>query len=162
MIVSLQPADGSATRSFDLESPRKKPFVLGPMTSPTCLHFLRGHCSKLSCSFLHAPTDPQARICRLFALDGFCKKGSACGLRHHHYCPDFANLGRCQSQHCTLPHIDRIATLTKRPSPLRRPGGPSKRLRYAATGHHSSVAAAHQVLEHAGDPFLDQENFVKL
>lgn len=81
--------------------------------APTCLHFLRGSCTKRPCPYSHAPVDPSAPICRNFAYLGYCETGSDCGQRHLRECPDYSSGSGCRSKHCPLPHIDRASQMRR-------------------------------------------------
>jgi hypothetical protein len=81
--------------------------------APTCLHFLRGNCTKRPCPYSHAPVNPSAPICRNFAYLGYCETGSDCVQRHLHECPDYSSGSGCRSKHCPLPHIDRASQMRR-------------------------------------------------
>ncbi|ERF68548.1 hypothetical protein EPUS_04646 [Endocarpon pusillum Z07020] len=81
--------------------------------APTCLHFLRGMCTKHFCPYSHAPVDPSAPLCRGFSYLGYCEKGSACGQRHLRECPDYSSGSGCRLKHCPLPHVDRASQMRR-------------------------------------------------
>jgi hypothetical protein len=81
--------------------------------APTCLHFLRGNCTKHLCPYSHAPVNPSAPICRAFAYLGYCDTGSDCGQRHLRECPDYSSGSGCRSERCALPHVDRASQMRR-------------------------------------------------
>ena len=78
---------------------------------PTCLHFLRGRCSKPTCRYPHVRVNPSASICRNFAILGYCSNGADCPERHVVECPDYASTGKCCRRKCHLPHVDRAGQI---------------------------------------------------
>lgn len=84
-----------------------------PHRSPTCMHFLRGHCANPECPYAHVRVTPGAPVCRDFATLGYCEKGAECEERHVHECPDYANTGFCNKKRCRLPHVDRAGQIRK-------------------------------------------------
>jgi hypothetical protein len=58
---------------------------------------------------------PNAKICRDFALLGYCDKGARCDKRHVFECPDFEATGKCPRKKCVLKHTIR-ATHPSTPS----------------------------------------------
>lgn len=94
-----------------------------PQVAPTCMHFLRGSCTKSPCPYSHAPVDPSAPVCRAFAFQGYCESGSDCGERHLRECPDYSSGSGCRSEHCPLPHFDRASQMRRNAAnKLGRPG----------------------------------------
>lgn len=49
------------------------------------------------------PSNPTS-ICRDFALNSYCGKGSSCENLHSFECPDFAESGYCNRPSCRLKH----------------------------------------------------------
>ena len=84
-----------------------------PERVPTCLHFLRGRCSKSECRYAHVRVNPSAMVCREFSIFGYCSKGILCDQHHVHECPDWSNTGSCQSKRCRLPHVDRAGQIRR-------------------------------------------------
>ena len=87
-----------------------------PERTPACLHFLRGHCSNPICRYTHVRVNPSARVCKDFAVYGYCGKGLLCNERHVHECPSYANRGTCRDTKCRLPHVDRAGQIRQRAS----------------------------------------------
>ncbi|KAK9453010.1 hypothetical protein V1511DRAFT_110831 [Dipodascopsis uninucleata] len=77
--------------------------------APLCVHFLRGNCSNRQCKYTHMRPPPGAKVCRDFALLGYCEKGLDCKQRHVWECPDFDETGTCPrgEKKCKLTHIRR-------------------------------------------------------
>ena len=84
-----------------------------PERVPTCLHFLRGRCSKPECRYAHVRVNPSAQVCQDFSVIGFCSKGALCNDRHVYECPDWSNTGVCTNKRCRLPHVDRAGQIRK-------------------------------------------------
>ncbi|KAL1297586.1 hypothetical protein AAFC00_006149 [Neodothiora populina] len=82
---------------------------LTPERVPWCIHFIRGHCTKEDCRFLHVRPSSTAPVCGPFATMGYCEKGAECQGRHVNECPDYANTGVCRKRDCRLPHVDSVA-----------------------------------------------------
>ncbi|KAL0084401.1 hypothetical protein J3Q64DRAFT_1679338 [Phycomyces blakesleeanus] len=72
---------------------------------PHCLYFQRGRCKNESCIFPHVSVSPDAPVCKLFALEGYCPKGLECHSKHVHVCPEFAETAKCSNANCRLPHV---------------------------------------------------------
>jgi hypothetical protein len=85
-----------------------------PEVAPTCLHFLRGNCTKHPCPYSHASVNASAAICRSFAYLGYCEKGADCGERHLRECPDYNSATGCRIEHCPLPHVDRASQMRRK------------------------------------------------
>lgn len=48
---------------------------------------------------------PGAKVCRPFALGGWCDRGYKCTYRHVYECPDFVDYGSCpRGASCKLSH----------------------------------------------------------
>lgn len=105
--VLLQTGNCSAGESCDFSHD------LSPERVPTCLHFLRGRCSKPACRYVHVRVNPSSLVCRDFAILGYCWKGALCNEHHIHECPDWSNTGACHNKRCTLPHVDRAGQIRK-------------------------------------------------
>lgn len=69
-----------------------------------CHFFGKGHCKNEHCPFLHISPELEL-VCRLFAIGGYCFRGSQCKLRHVHECPDFQLSRACpRGKNCRLSH----------------------------------------------------------
>jgi hypothetical protein len=90
---------------------------------PHCSHFQRGKCDRVNCPYPHVRVSPQASVCKAFALEGYCAKGSNCKINHIHVCPDFAETGKCQNATCKLPHV----ALRKKHGPATTKANPAVR-----------------------------------
>lgn len=85
-----------------------------PERVPDCVHFAKGNCTKINCSFNHSTAPPGAPVCRAFGLYGYCGNGANCTERHVSECPDFSNTGTCKNKGCKLLHRDRASLLRAR------------------------------------------------
>ncbi|KAJ7289120.1 hypothetical protein C8J57DRAFT_1276715 [Mycena rebaudengoi] len=81
-----------------------------PERTPLCLHFLNKAAARA----------PPARVCRDFAVLGFCARGLDCDKQHVRECPDFAEKGACTTKGCKLPHVIR-ANRNRKPPPTATP-----------------------------------------
>lgn len=86
---------------------------LTPERTPTCLHFMKDHCTNPNCRYAHVKVSSGAPVCRAFGLFGYCDKGVECPERHSNECPDFSNSGVCNIKGCKLPHRERASVLRK-------------------------------------------------
>lgn len=86
---------------------------LTPERTPTCLHFVKDHCTNPSCRYAHNKVSPGALVCRPFGIYGYCEKGAECSERHAFECPDFSNTGVCKTKRCKLLHRERASVLRK-------------------------------------------------
>lgn len=58
--------------------------------------------------FAHVKTNPDAKICRPFALGGWCNRGLSCSFKHVYECPDYYESGVCpRGKTCKLNHTMR-------------------------------------------------------
>lgn len=73
---------------------------------PTCLFFVKGYCKNgRDCRFSHVRTNKNAKICRPFAIGGWCDRGLSCTYKHIYDCPDFVDYGSCRhGKNCNLAH----------------------------------------------------------
>ncbi|KAI8923167.1 hypothetical protein BC831DRAFT_472468 [Entophlyctis helioformis] len=73
-------------------------------TTPFCIHFERGWCSKETCLYLHVKLSPGAPVCADFVKEGYCERGKSCLKRHVFLCPEF-EAGSCpRGDACRFPH----------------------------------------------------------
>lgn len=73
--------------------------------APACKFFMSGYCSKPKCPFGHVKVAEDAKICRPFAIVGWCDEGALCKYRHVYECPDFIDYGEAHSPtKCGLSH----------------------------------------------------------
>lgn len=81
--------------------------VSSPFNAPSCTYFLSDKCSNDKCKFSHVkPVNPNV-ICRDFAFNGYCEKGSSCEALHAFDCPDFYENGQCNRPACRLRHKEK-------------------------------------------------------
>lgn len=79
-------------------------------------------CSNDTCKFSHVkPSDPTS-ICRDFALNSYCEKGSSCEKLHSFECPDFAGSGHCNRPSCRLKHKEKQSIDRPLGSPVKDEG----------------------------------------
>ncbi|ROT36865.1 hypothetical protein SODALDRAFT_208952 [Sodiomyces alkalinus F11] len=81
--------------------------------TPTCLHYIKGHCANANCPYTHHHVSPSAPVCRAFGIYGYCEAGAGCTERHVAECPDFSNTGKCKTKGCKLLHRERASVLRK-------------------------------------------------
>ncbi|KAL2756309.1 hypothetical protein ACRALDRAFT_1063714 [Sodiomyces alcalophilus JCM 7366] len=81
--------------------------------TPTCLHYIKGHCANPNCPYTHHHVSPGAPVCRAFGIYGYCEAGAGCAERHVAECPDFSNTGKCTTKGCKLLHRERASVLRK-------------------------------------------------
>ncbi|ORE09400.1 hypothetical protein BCV72DRAFT_64129 [Rhizopus microsporus var. microsporus] len=74
---------------------------------PHCVHFQKGACKNDPCIYPHVRVNPQAPVCKAFAMEGYCPRGLQCEEKHIHVCPEFAETGKCSNANCRLPHVAR-------------------------------------------------------
>lgn len=79
-----------------------------PHRVPACVHFLRGNCSNRDCRYAHIRVNPNAPVCKPFAVEGYCDKGPECTDRHvRNECPEYDEKGTCSNPSCKLQHVER-------------------------------------------------------
>lgn len=76
-----------------------------PFNMPHCVHFQKGLCKNDPCMYIHVRTSADAPVCKAFAMEGYCQKGTECLEKHVHVCPEFAETGKCSNANCRLPHV---------------------------------------------------------
>ncbi|KAL2070859.1 hypothetical protein VTL71DRAFT_13885 [Oculimacula yallundae] len=93
---------------------------LTPERTPTCMHFVKGHCAKDDCRYTHVRVSPSALVCRSFGIYGYCEKGASCTERHVHECPDFSNTGTCTTEGCKLLHRHKAHVMRSNTDPTKQ------------------------------------------
>lgn len=83
---------------------------------PHCVHFQKGSCKNDPCMYMHVRTSPDAPVCKAFAMEGYCPKGTDCAEKHVHVCPEFAETGQCSNANCRLPHVAKRTASTAKTS----------------------------------------------
>ncbi|GAA5800017.1 hypothetical protein EDC94DRAFT_597376 [Helicostylum pulchrum] len=89
---------------------------------PHCVHFQKGSCKNDPCMYMHVRTSTDAPVCKAFAMEGYCSKGTECVEKHVHVCPEFAETGQCSNANCRLPHVAKRTASTAKASGIIRLG----------------------------------------
>ncbi|ODQ78186.1 hypothetical protein BABINDRAFT_162857 [Babjeviella inositovora NRRL Y-12698] len=81
-----------------------------PENTPSCKYFLLGNCTNPNCMYVHNAVDfSHPRVCRSFAIGGWCDQATLCDMIHSFECPDFQEPGGVcpRGRNCKLSHVVR-------------------------------------------------------